>query len=105
MLKVAAATVLFALTMCAPAHAKICGPTTEIDQLLGDMFGLDSIGVGLTPAGTAGEILVSEDGDWSFVLSTPDGLTCIVTIGINWQMGKDGSAPPPTKPEDSKDGT
>jgi hypothetical protein len=40
----------------------------------------------LTSAGTLLEVLTADDGaTWTIIVSRPDGLSCVVAAGQNWQ--------------------
>ena len=40
----------------------------------------------MTSAGTLLEVLTADDGStWTIIVSRPDGLSCVVAAGQNWQ--------------------
>jgi hypothetical protein len=63
-----------------------CGPHTEVIKALGDKFHETQAATALTSAGTLLEVLTARDGStWTIIVSRPDGLSCIVAAGQNWQ--------------------
>ena len=89
------ATILSAalLSCLAPAHPAAadqtptaCGPHTDVIKALGDRFHETQSATALTSAGTLLEVLTASDGaTWTIVVSRPDGLSCVVAAGQNWQ--------------------
>jgi hypothetical protein len=63
-----------------------CGPHTEVIKALGDKFHETQSATALTSAGTLLEVLTASDGStWTIIVSRPDGLSCVVAAGQNWQ--------------------
>jgi hypothetical protein len=66
---------------CAPRDQVVAGLATGFDEL--------RRGAGLTagPDGSAQilEIFASEAGSWTLVVTLPDGSTCLVASGQNWE--------------------
>ena len=63
-----------------------CGPHTEVIKALGDKFHETQAATALTSAGTLLEVLTASDGStWTIIVSRPDGLSCVVAAGQNWQ--------------------
>jgi hypothetical protein len=55
-------------------------------KALGDRFHETQSATALTSAGTLLEVLTASDGaTWTIVVSRPDGLSCVVAAGQNWQ--------------------
>jgi hypothetical protein len=62
------------------------GPHTEVIKALGDKFHETQSATALTSAGTLLEVLTASDGStWTIIVSRPDGLSCVVAAGQNWQ--------------------
>ena len=54
----------------------------------------------LTSAGTLLEVLTADDGaTWTIIVSRPDGLSCVVAAGQNWQdkSNQAGQQPSPSR--------
>jgi hypothetical protein len=63
-----------------------CGPHTDVVKALGDKFHETQSAMALTSAGTLLEVLTADDGaTWTIIVSRPDGLSCVVAAGQNWQ--------------------
>jgi hypothetical protein len=80
---------LAAATTVSPALANpptACGPHPDIIKTLGDRFHETQSATALTSAGTLLEVLTARDGStWTIIVSRPDGLSCVVAAGQNWQ--------------------
>jgi hypothetical protein len=63
-----------------------CGPHTDVIKALGSRFHETQSATALTSAGTLLEVLTADDGaTWTIIVSRPDGLSCVVAAGQNWQ--------------------
>ncbi len=63
-----------------------CGPHTDVIKALGDKFHETQSATALTSTGTLLEVLTASDGStWTIIVSRPDGLSCVVAAGQNWQ--------------------
>ena len=72
--------------MAADQSQAACGPHTDVIKALGDKFHETPAATALTSAGTLLEVLTARDGStWTIIVSRPDGLSCIVAAGENWQ--------------------
>jgi hypothetical protein len=70
-----------------------CGPHTDVIKALGDKFHETQSATALTSAGTLLEVLTANDGStWTIIVSRPDGLSCVVAAGQNWQDKPDQAA-------------
>ncbi len=95
--KSSAALLLGAVAISSPAAAEqppaACGPHTEVIKALGDKFHETQSATALTSAGTLLEVLTASDGStWTIIVSRPDGLSCVVAAGQNWQDKADQAA-------------
>ena len=68
----------------------LCGDHDEIVAALAVGYEESRIGIGLSNAGGMIEVYTSPRGTWTMLLTTPDGQTCMIGAGDNW----DGIAPP-----------
>jgi hypothetical protein len=41
--------------------------------------------LGLTSSGQVVELLVSEKGSWTLIVTAPSGLSCLIAAGENWE--------------------
>lgn len=81
---VAALIVLFASV---PALAQQQGPCTERTAALTKLsvdYGESPVAIGLTSDGNVLEVLASERGTWTILVTTPQGMTSGVASGEAW---------------------
>lgn len=71
----------------APAAAgNICGPHEKIVKQLESGYEEARSGFGLSGNGALVELFVSKaKGTWTFMLTRPDGVTCLMATGGNWE--------------------
>ena len=74
-----------AIAFSADAEAALCGERDEIRKLLTDRYQESSRGVGLVSDKGVVELLISETGTWSILMTSSTGSTCIVAAGHTWQ--------------------
>ena len=63
-----------------------CGPRQEVVKSLGEKFKEAPIGRGLTQPGQVLEIFASQSGSWTMLVTTPNGTSCLIAAGENWDM-------------------
>lgn len=64
------------------AQAAICGPRDEVVASLSKRYQELPLAAGINKSGRLFEILVRRDGvSWTVLLTTPDGVSCIVDAG------------------------
>ena len=74
-----------------PLHAQAadpspCGPRKLVVSQLEAKFGEEPVAIGLSDSGRLIEILVGQaGGTFTVILTTPQGLSCIVLTGEDWQ--------------------
>lgn len=86
----AVATALLLGAIASPAVAdqtqSACGPHSDVVKALGSKFHETQSATALTSAGTLLEVLTANDGaTWTIIVSRPDGISCVVAAGENWQ--------------------
>jgi hypothetical protein len=68
----------------------VCGPRKEIMKQLSQSFSEAPTAIGVTSTGELLQVLASADkSTWTIVVSRPDGLSCIVAAGADWQEKHD----------------
>jgi len=73
----------------ADAASPQCGPRTALLDKLAKEYREAPTAIGLASTGTLVEVLTSEDGaTWTIVVSRPDGTSCLVAAGQEWQALK-----------------
>lgn len=80
-----AAIVLMAMSMTTAASAaQPCASRSDFVAFLNGHFGEVEVGQGLSSRGHLVEIFVSPAGNWTILLSQPDGRSCLVDAGEAW---------------------
>ncbi len=85
---VMAALVIAALWFASAAQAQMaCGTRDSVVEALGDKYGEVRRGGGLgSGAAAIFELWVSDaTGTWTILMTTPNGLTCVMAVGDGWQ--------------------
>ncbi len=62
-----------------------CGERAKFMAKLEETYAEHPIAMGLTDKGAVIEVFASENGSWTFLLTLPDGLTCVVASGRSWE--------------------
>ena len=62
-----------------------CGPRKALTKKLEQAYGETRQGVGLTGGQVLFEVWTSENGTWTLLLTRPDGKSCVMAVGENWQ--------------------
>ena len=66
-----------------------CTQRSEFVSYLADAYGEKPVAIGMTGNGSVTELLKSIDGDsWTIIKTTPNGISCQVAAGENWQTFK-----------------
>ena len=82
------AVILAALTTLAAtpaAGAPGCGERARLLATLEEKYNERPIARGLTNTGGVLEVLTSSSGTWTFLITYPDGRTCLVASGEGWE--------------------
>ena len=65
----------------------ICAPRKEIVHQLAAKFGEAPVAIGLSEGGRLIEVLAGRNGDtFTVIVTSPQGLSCIVLTGDSWQQ-------------------
>lgn len=63
-----------------------CNERDDVLELLGKKYGETASAVGVTNTGGLLEVLNDpKDGSWTIILSTPQGMSCLVAAGEGWR--------------------
>ena len=82
-------TAAVSIPTVAAAAPPACGPRTELVKQLANKYREAPVAVGLANSGTLVEVLTSDSGStWTILLSRPDGTSCLVAAGEEWQAVK-----------------
>jgi hypothetical protein len=82
---VAAAAGGLATTTAASAQQMVCGERQHLIRHLGDAYSEAPSNLGLAATGSVVEILTSERGTWTILVTEPTGVTCVLAAGENWE--------------------
>ncbi len=70
-----------------PAWAQtpqLCGLREDMGKMLAQRFGEQPKAAGLVGDSRVVELLVSQTGSWTILITTSDGRSCVVTGGEDW---------------------
>lgn len=73
------------LPATAEQQALSCANRADMVELLARRFGEAPRAVGLANPSAVIEVFTSRAGTWTILLSKPDGASCIVSAGSNWE--------------------
>ena len=77
-----ALTLLSSAAVAAPQ----CNTRDYVLDLLSDKYSEAPIAIGVANNGGLVEVLATGDGDtWSIIITTPQGMSCLVAAGEGWQ--------------------
>lgn len=68
-----------------PALGMPCADRAGLVEQLRERFGETVQGIGLTDAGGVMELYASEKGSWTLVVNLPNGRSCLVATGRDWE--------------------
>jgi len=75
-----------ALALAAPAMAQnVCAERSRVVDQFRSEFNESPAAVGLVSEDTLLEVLTSEKGTWTIIITRPDGASCLVASGVAWQ--------------------
>lgn len=69
-----------------------CAARADVVQVLASRYGETRRSIGLAPGNQLMEIYASDTGTWSLTVSTPDGRTCLVASGSDFETVSDALA-------------
>ena len=85
------------LTTATPAVALQCGKRDAITITLAERYGENRRAIGVAQNGVVMELYAAQSGSWTITITRPDGITCLVAAGENFQS-LDEALPPPGDP-------
>lgn len=78
--------VAFVASASVPGVAKtVCGDRDTFLARLGNTYSEQPVAMGLTSDGTVMEVLTSDTGTWTILVTYPNGRTCMVAAGDSWE--------------------
>ena len=63
----------------------VCDDRTKIVSSLSNDYKETRESIGLANSGSVVEVFSATDGSWSMIVTRPDGLTCLIAAGRNWE--------------------
>jgi hypothetical protein len=70
----------------AGGSAPACGDRNDLLTQLKDKYKESPTGIGMTGQGSVVELMTSENGSWTLVLSFPNGRSCLMATGEGWEL-------------------
>ena len=78
-----------AVALCLPTMAvaapMLCGKRADFLRQLDASHGEAPSAIGLTGSGRVIEVLTSDAGSWTIIVTGPDGTSCLIAAGEAWQ--------------------
>ncbi len=75
-----------AVSTAASAQTGPCGPRSMVVENLAEQYQESPVAIGVTSGGGLVEVLSSSDGEtWTIIVSTPEGVSCLITAGEGWR--------------------
>lgn len=81
----ATAALLVVLLSSTAAGQVACGVRDDIVGQLGRQYGEGRVAVGLESRGRVIEVLASDRGTWSIIVTMPNGTSCLIAAGKSWR--------------------
>ncbi len=80
------ATAFATLVFTTPTLAQnICGERSRFVDQLHEQYGEAPAAMGLASNGTVVEVMTSDAGSWTIIVTRPDGVSCVVASGESWE--------------------
>lgn len=70
----------------AGGSAPACGDRNDLMAQLKDRYKETPTGIGMTGQGAVVELITSEQGSWTLVLTYPNGRSCLMATGEGWEL-------------------
>lgn len=77
----------FAAGLATPAAGEenVCGKRDEIVSRLENGYQEFNSAMGMSTNGGLVELFTSKNGTWTLMLTQPDGISCLIAAGENWE--------------------
>ena len=73
------------LISTAAAAQPVCGSHGTVSDNLRNGYSEAPVSMGVTTSGAVIEVFASEDGTWTLVITQPNGLSCLIAAGQDWE--------------------
>jgi len=79
--------VSFAALLASPASSEenVCGKRDDIVSRLENGYQEFNSAMGMSTNGGLVELYTSDNGTWTLMLTQPDGVSCLIAAGQNWE--------------------
>ena len=64
----------------------ICGSHNTVSDKLKKSYSEAPVSMGLTMGGGIIEVFASEEGTWTMVITQPNGVSCLIAVGQDWEI-------------------
>ena len=80
-------TLASSVALLAPSASAqtLCGERQNFISHLGKNHHEATTAMGLTSSGKVIEVLTSEKGSWTIIVTNPDGRSCLIAAGEDWE--------------------
>ncbi len=80
------AAILTVVSTAALAQSQLCGLRSTVVENLAERYQELPVAIGVTSGGGLVEVLSSSDGEtWTIIVSTPNGVSCLIAAGEGWR--------------------
>ena len=77
---------IFIIAFSSPAMGQqVCGKRADFVKRLDTQFKESTAGVGLINGGSVIEVLTSQKGSWTILMTGTNGMSCVVASGEAWE--------------------
>jgi hypothetical protein len=80
-----AASFTASLAMPAAGEEDVCGKRDDIVSRLESGYQEFNSAMGMSTNGSLIELFTSDKGTWTLMLTQPDGVSCLIAAGQNWE--------------------
>ena len=64
----------------------VCGSHNTVSDNLKKSYSEAPVSMGLTTGGGIIEVFASEEGTWTMVITQPNGVSCLIAVGQDWEI-------------------
>ena len=83
------AVVAISAAMIQSSHSTtVCSSRTTFLEELGAQHREHPIAMGLAANGSVLEVLASQEGTWTILITSPNGTSCVIAVGDSWEALK-----------------
>ena len=77
---------LAVLIFGSPAMAQTaCSTRAEFIDRFANRYAENPVAMGLASSGGVVEVLASENGTWTLLVTMPNGFSCVIAVGESWE--------------------